>query len=98
MDSIEAKFTITQGEYVRAMRKHNKTRIQPVRDVIASVVVVLAGAYLLLSPETKLWGYALIVPGIILLSLIGYIKFIIPIKIYQAAKRKLSSESTNALE
>lgn len=92
MDAIEAQFTITQDEYVRAMRRHNKTRIQPIRDIIAGVIAVLAGAYVLLSSGAKLWGYILIVPGVILLSMIAYIKFIIPAKIYQAARRKLSSE------
>ena len=92
MDAIETKFTITQAEYARAMRRHNKTRIQPVRDILASVVAILAGTYLLWYSETRVWGYVLVVPSIMLLAMIFYIKFIIPNKIYQAAKRKLSSE------
>ncbi|QDV26756.1 YcxB family protein [Aureliella helgolandensis] len=92
MDAIEAQFTITRNEYVRAMRRHHRTRIQPVRDVIGGVLAALAGAYVLSSSESKLLGYILIVLGVILLSMIAYIKFIIPAKIYQAAKRKLSSE------
>jgi hypothetical protein len=92
LDAIETKFTITQAEYVRAMRRHNKTRIQPVRDILAAVVAILAGIYLILYSETRLWGYVLVVPSIILLAMIGYIKFIVPTKIYLAAKRKLSSE------
>jgi YcxB-like protein len=90
--TIETKFTITQPEYVRAMRRHNKTRIQPVRDILASIAAILAGTYLLLYSETRFWAYVLVVPSIILLFMIGYVKFIIPSKIYQASKRKLSSE------
>lgn len=92
MDTIETRFTITQTEYVRAMRRHNKTRIQPVRDILASVVAIFTGTYLLWYAETRFWGYVLVVPSIMLLVIIGYVKFIIPTKIYQAAKRKLSSE------
>ena len=92
MEPIETKFIIGQNEYVRAMRRHNKSRIQPVRDVIASVIAVLAGSYLLWSADRKILGYALLVPGIILLAMIAYIKFVIPIRIFQATKRKLSSE------
>jgi len=92
LDAIETRFTITQAEYVRAMRRHNKTGIQPVRDVCASVVAVLTGTYLLWYSETRFWGYVLVVPSIMLLAMIGYVKFIIPTTIYQAAKRKLSSE------
>lgn len=92
LDAIETRFTITQAEYVRAMRRHNKTRIQPVRDILASVVAIFTGAYLLWYADTRFWGYVLAVPSIMLLSMIGYVKFIIPTKIYQAAKRKLSSE------
>ena len=74
------------------MRRHNKTRIQFVRDVVAGVVALLIGICVLLFTESKLWAFALIVPSLVLLLMIGYVKFVVPIKIYQAAKRKLSSE------
>jgi hypothetical protein len=92
LDALETKFTITRAEYVRAMRKHNRTRIQPIRDIVASVVAILAGIYLLWYSETKVWGYVLVVPSVVMLAMIGYIKFIIPTLLYQTAKRKLSSE------
>ena len=92
MDAIETTFTITQSEYVRAMRRHNKTRIQFFRDVIASALIILAGICLLPFAQTRLWGGLLILPGVALLSMIAYIKLVVPISIYQAAKRKLSSE------
>ena len=92
MDTIETRFTITQAEYVRAMRRHNKTRIQLVRDVFASVVGLLTGAYLLWDANTRLWGCLLVIPSAVLLAMIGYVKYIIPTRIYKAAKRKLSSE------
>jgi hypothetical protein len=92
LDTIDTQFTITQSEYVRAMRRHNKTRIQPVRDILASIVAVLAGAYLIFYTEKRVMGYALVIPSIALLSMIGYVKFLVPYKIYNAAKRKLSSE------
>ena len=94
LEAIETTFTITESEYVRAMRRHNKTPIQFVRDVVAGVVALLIGICVLLFTESKLWAFALIVPSLILLLMIGYVKFVVPIKVYQAAKRKLSSEYT----
>ena len=92
MDAIETTFTITESEYVRAMRRHNKTQIQFFRDVIASILIIVGGVYLLLFAEMRTRGVLLIVPGVVLLSMIAYVKLVVPIKIYRAAKRKLSSE------
>lgn len=92
MDAIETTFTITENEYVRAMRRHNKTQIQFFRDVIASVLIVLAGLSLLLLTDMKNWAFLLIVPSTALLLMIAYVKLVVPIQMYRAAKRKLSSE------
>lgn len=74
------------------MRRHHKTPIQPVRDILASVASLLAGTYLLRYSETRVWGCVLVVLSVAFLGMIGYIKFIVPANIYHAAQRKLSSE------
>ncbi len=56
MDAIETTFTITESEYVRAMRRHNKTQIQFFRDVIASILIIVGGVYLLLFAEMRTWS------------------------------------------
>ena len=92
MEAIETTFTIGQNEYVRAMRRHSKTCIQVGRDVFAGILVVIAGIWLFSFTDERTWALCLLVPGVILLSMITYIKLVVPINIYKAAKRKLSSE------
>jgi hypothetical protein len=92
MEVIETKFTITKAEYVRAMRRHHKTPIQLFRDVIAGVFFVIVGLLLLLSPDLRNLAFVLIVCGTALLAMIGYIKLLLPIRIYNAAGYKLQTE------
>ena len=88
---VEATFTISRDEYIRAMRRHYKTKLQPKRDLVGSVIAVLAGVYLLKSTSMQGLAWLLVVAGAILLMFVIYALVLLPHLIYRY-QPKLQSE------
>ncbi len=88
---IEVTFTITRDEYVRALRRHYKTKLQIKRDIVGGIVAVVAGVYLLQSTYSSVLSWLLIVAGGFLLALVIYAFLLLPFMIYRS-QPKLKSE------
>ncbi len=89
--AVDTRFTITKPEYIRALRRHYRTRLQPIRDGIASFIAVCGGLILLLFTTSRVLPWLLIIPGIILGLLVAYACLLLPTLIFQA-QPKLRSE------
>lgn len=90
-EPIETKFTITRDEYIRALRRHYRTRFSVARDTIPAIAVVGFGIYLLGNSEQSALAWILIAPGITLLGLVIYARTLLPSMIYRS-QPKLKSE------
>lgn len=90
-DSVEATFTISRDEYIRAMRRYYKTKLQLKRDLVASVAAILAGIYVLQGTSMSGLAWLLIIAGAILLMLVIYAVILLPDMIYRY-QSKLQSE------
>lgn len=88
---VEATFTISRDEYIRAMRRYYKTKLQLKRDLAGSVVAILAGIYLLRSTIMPGLAWLLVIAGAILLMLLIYAVVLLPHLIYRY-QPKLQSE------
>lgn len=91
-EPIEIQFTITRDEYVRAIRKHNKTNLHFWRDSISSAFAIVVGAAFLVEGEYMVLGSILLVVALVLLSMIVFIKGVLPVASYEKAKQKLQSQ------
>ena len=70
-ESVEANFTITRDEYVRAMRRYYKTKLQWKRDLIGGVVAFGAGIYCLqTSTSHPALAWLLVLAGCFMLTLL----------------------------
>ncbi len=91
-ESVEATFTITRDEYVRAMRRYYKTKLQWKRDFVGGAVALVAGIYLLqTSTMIPAFGWLLVLAGGFMLALLMYAVFLLPHMIYRY-QPKLKSE------
>jgi hypothetical protein len=84
---IKTVFTFTRDEYLRALRRHYKSVLHPVRDVIVGLAMLVAGL-LLYSAYGGL--FYLLVPtilGAILLIIVVYALLILPVLIYRSDPR-----------
>lgn len=88
---IEAIFTISRDEYVRAIQRHYKTKLQVKRDLLGSIVAIAAGIYFTQSNANPVTSCLLVVAGGILLALVIYAIFILPGRMYRH-QPKLKSE------
>ena len=88
---VEATFTISRDEYVRAMRRYYKTKLQLKRDLVGSVVAILVGIYLLWSTSMTGLAWLLVIAGAISLILVIYAVALLPHLIYRY-QPKLQSE------
>ena len=64
--SISTAFTITHDEYIRAMRRYYKTKLQVKRDLLGGVIAISCGVYLLNTIETVTLAWFSIVAGVVL--------------------------------
>lgn len=88
---VEATFTISRDEYIRAMRRYYKTKFRLKRDFVGSVVAILAGIYLVRSISMPGLAWVLVIAGAILLMLVIYAVVLLPNLIYRY-QPKLQSE------
>lgn len=89
--SVDTRFTITKPEYIRALRRYYLTRLQPIRDSLASVLAMCAGLYLYLFTTSRILPWFFIVPGLILGLVVAYAFLWLPALIFQS-QPKLKSE------
>jgi hypothetical protein len=89
--SVDTRFTITKPEYIRALRRCYRTRLQPIRDSIASVLAICGGLYFYLFTTSRILPWFLIVPGLLLGLLVAYAFLLLPSLIFQS-QPKLKSE------
>ncbi len=80
-----------KAEYIRALRRYYRTRLQPIRDIVASVLAVCGGLYLYIFTASRILPWLLIVPGVILGLLVVYALLVLPSLIFQS-QPKLKSE------
>ncbi len=91
-DSVEVTFTITRDEYVRAMRRYYKHKLQWKRDLVGGVVALGAGIYCLqTSTLLPSLAWLFVFAGCFLLALLLYAIFLLPHMIYRS-QPKLKSE------
>lgn len=90
-ESIDAVFTITRSEYVRAMRTYYKPKLNVVRDSIVGFAAIGLGCYLLQATDNPLLGWLSIAAGVILFSMNAYAAILLPELIYRY-QPKLKSE------
>ncbi len=83
-DSIETIFTITRDEYIRAMRRHYRTRLRIGRDIVGGLIAICCGLYLLNSTDQFAFAWLLIVVGTFLLVLVAYAILVMPSMIYRS--------------
>jgi hypothetical protein len=89
-NSLEARFTISRDEYVRAIRRYYKTILHPKRDLVGSVIAILAGSYLLRTSTAPMLAWLLIAVGAILLLLVVYALILLPHLLYGSQPKLLS--------
>ena len=91
-ESVEANFTITRDEYVRAIRRHYKNKLQWKRDLVGGIVALGAGIYYLqTSTLLPALAWLFVLAGCFLLALLLYAIFLLPPMIYRS-QPKLKSE------
>ena len=87
-----ATFTITRDEYVRAMRRYFKTKLQWKRDLVGGIVSLGAGIYCMqTSTLLPALAWLLVLAGALMLSLLMFAVFHLPHMIYRS-QPKLKSE------
>lgn len=91
VDSIQATFTITQGEYTRAIREHYRSKVSLKRDILGGLLTVSIGLYFLLTTDESLAAWLLIVPGLSLLGIVALVLWILPTLLYRT-QPKLRNE------
>ena len=89
--SISAAFTITRDEYVRAIRRYYKTKLQVKRDLVGGAIAIAFGLYLLSTFENIILAWFSIVSGVVLASLVVFAIFVLPSIIYRS-QPKLKDE------
>ena len=84
-EPIEAIFTYSRDEYIRAVRRHYKTNIHVKRDLVVGSLMVLIGVYLMyFSPPNLFFGGFLIILGLSCFFMLGYGFLILPVLIYRS--------------
>ena len=82
-ESIEAVFTITRSEYVRAMRTYYKRKLNVVRDALVGLAMIGIGCYFLQTTDNALMGWFTIACGVIVIGLNLYAVTLLPELIYR---------------
>jgi hypothetical protein len=90
-ESIDAVFTITRREYVRAMRTYYKRKLNVVRDSVVGLAMIGLGCYFLQATGNSLLGWFAIASGVIVIGLNLYAVTVLPELIYRY-QPKLKSE------
>ncbi len=80
---VAINFTFSRDEYVLAMRRHYKTTLKVGRDVIAGIVAVALGLYLILTSMGWI-AWVLLGVGAVLLAMVAYAMFLLPRMIYNS--------------
>lgn len=90
-NAVVVTFTYGREEYIRAIRHHYLLTLKLRRDIVAGVLSVFLGLYLAFI--VKIWwiGWLAIVVGLVLLTIIAYAIFLLPLWIYQS-QPKLKDE------
>ena len=82
--SILAAFTITRAEYVRAIRRYYKTKLQVKRELVCGVIAIAGGVFLLNTIENVTLAWLMIFSGVVLASLVLLAGFALPTIIYRS--------------
>jgi len=86
-EPIKAVFTYSRDEYLRAVRRHYRTHIYAVRDIVVGMIAVIAGLIIYFSDESRLYAWILIVIGLILLTMVAYAFLVLPKLMYRSDPR-----------
>jgi hypothetical protein len=84
-EPIRAIYTYTRDEYLRALRRHYRSRIHVYRDLVLAAFFIVLGSYVVYySPPNWLFGWFLIVLGMVLLLMVAYALVILPALIFRS--------------
>ena len=90
-DSVLVIFTYSRDEYIRAIRRHYLLTLQLRRDIVAGLLGICLGLYLILVAKAGWIGWLVIAIGIIFLAMLAYAIVLLPLLIYQS-QPKLKDE------
>ncbi|MEM6255161.1 MAG: YcxB family protein [Cyanobacteria bacterium P01_D01_bin.156] len=90
---VSATFTYQRDEYIRAVRYHYKTILHLRRDTIAAVASIILGLYLVAIAQISWLGWLVLCMGLVLLAMMGYALFLLPIIIYRGQPKLKDSYS-----
>ncbi|HMM81241.1 MAG TPA: YcxB family protein [Pyrinomonadaceae bacterium] len=81
---IEIVYTTTRDEYIRALRRHFKTKIHPVRDVVFGFAAIGLGLFNFWVSESTWFGWIAVIAGVLLLLVVVYGLVILPSLFYNS--------------
>lgn len=81
---VRTTFTFTRDEYILALKRHYRSTLKIRRDVIAGLAAIAGGAYLLFTSDEGWIAWLLLIGGTVLLTIVGYATFLLPISIYDS--------------
>lgn len=90
-ESVVVAFTIGHDEYIRAMRRHYRSRLHVTRDIAGGTIAICGGLYLLFETQQTVLAWLLIIPGIMLLGIVAFAILLLPAMLYRS-QPKLQSE------
>ncbi|WP_144056621.1 YcxB family protein [Rhodopirellula europaea] len=88
---VTTTFTFTRDEYILAMKRHYRSALNVGRDVVAGLLAVAGGIFLVMRSSGGWTAWALLVAGVVLLSMVAYALFVLPSIIYRS-QPKLKDE------
>jgi len=84
-EPIKAVYTYTRDEYLRALRRHYKSRLHLYRDVIFGGLLIAFGFVMMyFSPANPVFAWLSIILGLVLLLILAYAFLVLPALIYRA--------------
>ncbi|MEM7794572.1 MAG: YcxB family protein [Cyanobacteria bacterium P01_C01_bin.118] len=90
-NTVAVIFTYKREEYMQAIRRHYLLTLKLRRDIIVGVLGICLGIYLAFIVKVGWIGWLVIVVGMLLLAIIAYAIFLLPLLIYQS-QPKLKDE------
>ncbi len=73
------------------MKRHYRSTLKIGRDIIGGLAAIAGGAYMLFTADSGWFGWFLLISGTVLLAMVGYAIFLLPIMIYNS-QPKLKDE------
>ncbi|NEQ53262.1 MAG: hypothetical protein F6K11_24515 [Leptolyngbya sp. SIO3F4] len=89
-DPVVVNFIYKRDEYIQAIKRHYIRTLQLRRDIIAGILGLLLGLYLTFIVQIGWIGWLVMIVGAILLAMIGYALFLLPLLVYRSDRKSVS--------